>query len=85
MGMWIHGAQSVSCLFPGLTEPVLIRLDVDTKLSDQLKVRVVRLLMELGFCSHTVHHGSTVSITSDHQGRWRQGCMSDASRAVKVT
>lgn len=24
--------------FPGLTEPVLIRLDVDSKLSDQIKV-----------------------------------------------
>lgn len=28
----------------GLTEPVLIRLDVDTKLSDQLKVKIHILL-----------------------------------------
>lgn len=26
-------------IFPGLTEPVLIRLDVDSKLSDQIKVK----------------------------------------------
>lgn len=26
-------------LFSGLTEPVLIRLDVDSKLSDQIKVK----------------------------------------------
>ena len=71
-------SESVSCLFPGLTEPVLIRLDVDTKLSDQLKVRVVRLWIEIGVFSHTVHHGSTGSIRSDHRGgvyvRRKQEC-----------
>lgn len=34
-----------TCLFPGLTEPVLIRLDVDSKLSDQIKVK--RLLFNV--------------------------------------
>lgn len=29
----------LSRTFPGLTEPVLIRLDVDSKLSDQIKVK----------------------------------------------
>lgn len=29
----------LSLTFPGLTEPVLIRLDVDSKLSDQIKVK----------------------------------------------
>ncbi len=31
--------MSLFVILPGLTEPVLIRLDVDSKLSDQIKVK----------------------------------------------
>ena len=48
-------------IFPGLTEPVLIRLDVDSKLSDQIKVKTVWLKhdkmsvqMILHFSSHRI-------------------------------
>jgi len=33
-------------LFSGLTDPTLIRLDVDSKISDQLKVRTILSLIE---------------------------------------